>query len=952
MDRRFRLGLDGRRLAAPVLGLALLGSASPALQGQSTPARGLRQKQAIPTDGLGILRPGRLAYSAEARRFIVLPALEGGTRPPGAGVASVMDPYGKPAGTIVSAALSNAQAIAYDAHWHRLLALDVATGSLHAIPGDAAGRFDVARTARLRAPGVELLRPAGMAVDPANGDVFVLDHATRRILRLSPPGTEAGPGATIPPGQWIGLGAIGPLELRGLAFDPSSRHLLTLEASGRTLHELATDGQLVASHDVSAKALADPRSLVLGPSGDQTDDPATLSLFVADPGAATHRRGHVVELAWVSDEEIPTAPISISASLVRVTATSAFSPPSPDPSGISYDSVHGRLVISDAEVEEMSIWRGKNIFETSLSGTLLRSYDVTSFTTEPVGAAFNANTLGIFFSDDDAYEVFVVKPGPDGLIGTGDDTHTSFGTRDFGSNDPEGIGYDRVNDRLFIADGVNQEIYVLRPGPDGVFDGAPPTGDDQVTHFDTGSLGVTDPETVEYKEDTGTLLLIGSTGSQIVKEVTTAGALVAQIDLSFAPLDKPAGMAWAPTSNNPAGRSLYIVNRRVDNDSDPSENDGTLVEVALGSTGTNTPPAVSAGPNQTITLPASAVLDGTVSDDGLPNPPGAVTTTWGVVSGPGPVTFQGANAVDTQASFTTPGTYVLSLTANDSQLSATDEVQIVVNSDGTLERRIATGSDDAEESATGTMYMTSTDLELVFDVTNQTVGLRFPSVTIDQGATIATAYVQFEADEAQSEATSLVIQGEAADHAGTFTSTAGNISTRERTSASVSWTPAAWEAVGEAGANQRTPELKTVIQEIVSRAGWVSGNALAIIITGSGHRTARAYEGGSAGAALLHIEVGGTKTAAASEPRPNFSLHAVSASPARGMLRVDFGLEQGPASLELLDVAGRRIELHDVGALGPGRHQQELGEALPAGVYFVRLRQRNHAQVMKAALLR
>ena len=70
------------------------------------------------------------------------------------------------------------------------------------------------------------------------------------------------------------------------------------------------------------------------------------------------------------------------------------------------------------------------------------------------------------------------------------------------------------------------------------------------------------------------------------------------------------------------------------------------------------------------------------------------------------------------------------------------------------------------------------------------------------------------------------------------------------------------------------------------------------------------------------------------------------------MLRVDFGLEQGPASLELLDVAGRRIELHDVGALGPGRHQQDLGEALPAGVYFVRLRQRNHAQVMKAALLR
>ena len=70
----------------------------------------------------------------------------------------------------------------------------------------------------------------------------------------------------------------------------------------------------------------------------------------------------------------------------------------------------------------------------------------------------------------------------------------------------------------------------------------------------------------------------------------------------------------------------------------------------------NTAPVVNAGPDQTITLPASAVLDGTVSDDGLPNPPGAMTTTWTKVSGPGSVTFQNANAVDTQASFSLAGT--------------------------------------------------------------------------------------------------------------------------------------------------------------------------------------------------------------------------------------------------------------------------------------------------------
>ena len=97
---------------------------------------------------------------------------------------------------------------------------------------------------------------------------------------------------------------------------------------------------------------------------------------------------------------------------------------------------------------------------------------------------------------------------------------------------------------------------------------------------------------------------------------------------------------------------------------------------------TNQPPGVNAGPNQTITLPGSANLDGTVSDDGLPNPPGAVSTTWSKVSGPGTVTFGNANAVDTTASFSLAGSYVLRLTANDSVLQASDDISVTVNPAG------------------------------------------------------------------------------------------------------------------------------------------------------------------------------------------------------------------------------------------------------------------------------
>jgi hypothetical protein len=45
-----------------------------------------------------------------------------------------------------------------------------------------------------------------------------------------------------------------------------------------------------------------------------------------------------------------------------------------------------------------------------------------------------------------------------------------------------------------------------------------------------------------------------------------------------------------------------------------------------------------------------------------------------------------------------------------------------------------------------------------------------------------------------------------------------------------------------------------VIQEIVNRSGWASGNSLVLIVTGTGKRTAESYNGDQAGAALLHVE--------------------------------------------------------------------------------------------------
>ncbi len=157
---------------------------------------------------------------------------------------------------------------------------------------------------------------------------------------------------------------------------------------------------------------------------------------------------------------------------------------------------------------------------------------------------------------------------------------------------------------------------------------------------------------------------------------------------------------------------------------------------------------------------------------------------------------------------------------------------------------ITTSADDAEESGAGAMTLDSSDIELVNDgaLGNQVVGLRFAGLAIPQGAVVTSATLQFTADEAQSEATTLDITAENADDSAEFTTATGNLSTRAGTWNRVPWSPAAWPTVGEATAAQRTPNLAGIVQQVVSRPGWAAGNALTFLIRGTGRRTADAFD--------------------------------------------------------------------------------------------------------------
>ena len=83
-----------------------------------------------------------------------------------------------------------------------------------------------------------------------------------------------------------------------------------------------------------------------------------------------------------------------------------------------------------------------------------------------------------------------------------------------------------------------------------------------------------------------------------------------------------------------------------------------------------------------------------------------------------------------------------------------------------------------------------------------------------------------------------------------------DISNRNTTTAAVSWNNiASWDLLQ---AKEQTPDLSSIVQEIVDRGGWVTGNSMSFIITGSGQRVAEANNGSAGEAPRLVIRAQGS----------------------------------------------------------------------------------------------
>ena len=147
---------------------------------------------------------------------------------------------------------------------------------------------------------------------------------------------------------------------------------------------------------------------------------------------------------------------------------------------------------------------------------------------------------------------------------------------------------------------------------------------------------------------------------------------------------------------------------------------------------------------------------------------------------------------------------------------------------------IAQATDDAYEIGS-TVNTSSNTLKLSQSTNAVTLGLRYQSLNIPRGAVITNAYIRFSSNGFNSGATNLTFNGELIGNSLTFSNTNNNISDRTKTSNSVLWdTDNDWPISNDTIVS---PDLSSIVQEIVDQSDWCGGNALNIIIDGEGLST-------------------------------------------------------------------------------------------------------------------
>jgi len=166
--------------------------------------------------------------------------------------------------------------------------------------------------------------------------------------------------------------------------------------------------------------------------------------------------------------------------------------------------------------------------------------------------------------------------------------------------------------------------------------------------------------------------------------------------------------------------------------------------------------------------------------------------------------------------------------------------------------QVEASADDAREDQWGTST-TDSKCRILSDSGSgwKHSGMRWDNVTIPQGATISSSQYEGYILSGQPDDMNGVIYGNDVDDANDF-STENDIDGRDRTTASVSW------VVDDLGSEWVIKTgLTTIIQEIVNRGSWASGNAMALLFIANTDVTKecrfQSYDSDSAQASKLNV---------------------------------------------------------------------------------------------------
>ena len=160
---------------------------------------------------------------------------------------------------------------------------------------------------------------------------------------------------------------------------------------------------------------------------------------------------------------------------------------------------------------------------------------------------------------------------------------------------------------------------------------------------------------------------------------------------------------------------------------------------------------------------------------------------------------------------------------------------------------ISSGNDDAFE-INSSVDTTAQVLKVSEGNTPVLLGLRYQDLNIPRGATITSAYLRFTSSAFNTGATDITFNAELTGNSAAFSSSSNNLSSRTKTSSSILWdTGNDWPISGE---TVTSPDLTSIVQEVVDQAAWCGGNALSLLInsvasSSSSARKAVASEEGS-----------------------------------------------------------------------------------------------------------